>query len=751
MASLRRQGKVESMDLQTSVSATIPDIHIRKSPTPGRISPLSPQKQHRQPPSEAAATPLPPPFRPPPPPGERRSSVSPQPTAISLQHFARAYSKSFPLRFRVQQGYYGHNMDLELCSGDPYNAHCTKQTHIATIQDMQGHTYSVPMGSALKFSLSIQPNRRSFEDNVLPVPDPGQEFANVSEVLSSKRTPKVLAVTKTSFGGSCDSDTVKENEILIVLGVHKPKSSTKKALKVMSMSTKTEKLLTVDCKASFSTESTLVAMHLPDILEYLRDMLPCQAFVVLNEDLPSLAHSQPVSGFLSTPVLITGSKVATSLLVSPARKRDKEDMKLVEIPVDDNLQDVEVTVLSCLAPDELHALKAQTIALLASFNPMNTKLLTDEPSSRIYTTQLMLYSTIKPGSESLGVRFETSILDDVITPQGQSQEDPDIEESLNTVLTADEIENVYESLHDYEQGEFLAENQGRLPFNWRQLQARRRYQIPLPPTTPSLAGPVRPSSASTVASRLRMGRCAKSVDTLAFSHAQGSVQRSSSLRPPDPASFLEAQSRRFESAGRIAPHLDPDIGFKPSALSPRQRQVQGKMAPTTGLKHEENTTSDPAYLSPIVSDKTFQFSRNHKTIENQDDVVSSMYSRLKPVDRQVSTLLSSMQKKWDEAIAEVKAELKAVKEELMAVRTKFEATLPSTPGETVKTGSGAEEEVEVRNKLFVKSLSTTQVSQCQARNTFDFLISEYNNRETLEVTDLLRKTIEIGWYKYECI
>ncbi len=628
---------------------------------------------------------------------------------MSLMYLARTYAKLFPLQFQVKQGYYGRNMDLELCTGDPYNAYCTKQTDIAVIQDTQGNSYSVPMGSAFKFSL-VPPNNKPCDQGI----GSGQVFTNLSDVMSSKSLPRVLAVTRGSSPvGASEKSSVKERELLVVLGVHKPKSSTKRALKVLSVSTNTEKLLTLDCTASFSTQPSLISMYLPDILRLFPDSLPCQAFVFLDEEHPSLSRDQLATNFLLSPVrILAGSTVATSLLVSSAKTGDMGTASLLEIPVDDNLQDVELSLVNSLSSDELRMLKVKTVSVLASFSPSNTSLLADKPSSRIYRTQLMLYSTIRPGAETTGVRFETTILDDVSTLQDPSQEDPDLEDSLHALLAPDEMENLYESLRDYDRGDFPAEGpQGKQLFSRTMIPASRptaKHQLPLPPT---LQSSTRPHSASSVSSKLR--RNAKSMDTLVHPSVQGLVHRSSSLRPPDPASFLEAQSRRFETTRRMSSEkaLDTPLKLSTTAVSPRQRLPKLEASHAPVANHEDATSSDPAYISPIVSDKSFHISHQQQGFDNQDDPVSSMYSQLKPVDRQTSTLLGAMQQKWEQSIAETQAELNSVKEKLTALQAQVQSIHAAVPGTSSECDRPeAVKELEAKNKRFLSLLSTTEVS-----------------------------------------
>ena len=59
----------------------------------------------------------------------------------------------------------------------------------------------------------------------------------------------------------------------------------KKMLKVFSLQSKQEILLSEDCPALFSTESSLVKMLLADILEYVSKPFPCGAMLHLNAEI----------------------------------------------------------------------------------------------------------------------------------------------------------------------------------------------------------------------------------------------------------------------------------------------------------------------------------------------------------------------------------------------------------------------------------------------------------------------------------
>ena len=311
----------------------------------------------------------------------------------SLQQVVQKYSKSLPACVKVLQGYYGQN--VELITDELYNVHFAKHQKVVTIKDTQGTVYSVPLASTLQFGLVF--NEQESMD--------GTTFHKVSDIMALKVLPKVVCATK-AFQGANETSSVQENEILQVQSIE---IHGIEALKVFSFTTNSVKILQANCEGDFSTKPSLIRLHLSDILT----CIPCKAVMFIDETVtPQAIAKKFPSSVLSGSILITESKVETSLVASLSKKpahKDSGKSTLLDIPLADYLAEVEVAVLESPSTQEVQLLCDDTKRIMREFHPNKLKYLREMRSARAARLQSLLYAEVQKGQEMVGVELESSI------------------------------------------------------------------------------------------------------------------------------------------------------------------------------------------------------------------------------------------------------------------------------------------------------------------------------------------------------
>jgi len=174
---------------------------------------------------------------------------------ISLKELARRYSKSFPLHVRTLEGFRGQTAQLSISLADEYNIHFIKHQKMVTIKDALRQQYSVPLNSAIRFGLVYNPGKQPAISSTPFI------FESVSDIIALKTLPKVVCAM-IKYVGDTDRASVSANEVLCITRVHKPKFHGKKSLEVFSLITNAKKLLALECCGQFSTDPSLVQMHL---------------------------------------------------------------------------------------------------------------------------------------------------------------------------------------------------------------------------------------------------------------------------------------------------------------------------------------------------------------------------------------------------------------------------------------------------------------------------------------------------------
>ena len=315
--------------------------------------------------------------------------------SLTLTELADHYCNSFPVQVRVVQGFYGQTSSQTFNSHDTYNIICLKDEQVLVIQDENQHHYSIPVNSAIQFSLLYR-----HEEAVR-----GQIFRKVANIVALEAPPKVVCATKSGSG-------VERNEVLVIQGVHKPQTKGKNGLKVFSLLTRSKKTLPHDCSGDFSTDPSLIRMYPTDIHASLNHTLfPCDAKLYFNSDVADQLQSLPVPGYLNGVITIRELNARRSLVAYQVFNEDHygEDPPIFDIPIDENLSDVEILVADRDLKNEFWEgqLTDSTVRILKSVSSNPSKLLPWKPDQSDATNTL-LRKVVRRGYENAGITLKVN-------------------------------------------------------------------------------------------------------------------------------------------------------------------------------------------------------------------------------------------------------------------------------------------------------------------------------------------------------
>ena len=257
---------------------------------------------------------------------------------VTLQQLAKDFSQSFPLRIKVLYGYSGPFSEVTISTDDFYDVHFLKAQKVVVATDSQGEAYTIPLNTPLQFGLL-------YSGNVGKKQNEEKTYARVSDILAVTPLPKVICATK-KYDGTDKSSSVEANEIMVVNRTIKSKLLGKKSIEVLSLRTKSKKVLGYECEGMFSLSPSKIRLYLPEITQCIDDPFPCQ--VILENDRPSSTPQYIPSSSLSGPVTLSEVKTRTSLIVSPAINEDDPSSVLtniLELPADGTLSMVKVTIV----------------------------------------------------------------------------------------------------------------------------------------------------------------------------------------------------------------------------------------------------------------------------------------------------------------------------------------------------------------------------------------------------------------------
>lgn len=264
----------------------------------------------------------------------------PDQQSFSIKELITSYAESFPLRIKVLQGYCSETNDVTMSTGDEYVVHFVKHIKSVKAKDEDGFVHSLSLGGGLQLGLIYNPNN-SYDEALQ-----GIEFPKVSDVMSVTTTPKVVCALQ-AWATIDDKVHIQENEILVIRQVHKPVFG-RKCLRVFSPLDNVEKLLPEDCHCQFSTKPSLVRLHLLEILEHVENLFPCQAVMYSSTDVAQSGHylHDTQSRIITMSECISENVLVASVACSQGEFED-EEQQMFDIPLDDELAEVEVALLEC--------------------------------------------------------------------------------------------------------------------------------------------------------------------------------------------------------------------------------------------------------------------------------------------------------------------------------------------------------------------------------------------------------------------
>jgi hypothetical protein len=207
-----------------------------------------------------------------------------------------------------------------------------------------------------------------------------------------------------------------------------------------------QKVLSHDCPCHFTTSPRQVAMQLPDLIEHIPDVLPCQVFLFFNEDRTSDKSSFSSTSLSNGVVTLVMRKVETSLVASSVFEDAEIDLNsddsLLDIPLDENLSQIEVAIVKSSDIFSRKRLRTATQNILKNVNLSKLRSYRDAASDNVYEAQTMLYSAHNVENERLGVEFEA--------PLGINQESTSSSQSITVEPEA------YDTIPQRNKGELIS-------------------------------------------------------------------------------------------------------------------------------------------------------------------------------------------------------------------------------------------------------------------------------------------------------
>lgn len=331
---------------------------------------------------------------------------------LTLPEFVSNYHKSLPLPIRVCRGYCGPSEDTSISEGDHFNVHFIKHTTVVLVEMENGHQYNVPLNSAVPFGILFDPHKN------LSQASKGYTYTKVSDILQLKELPNIVLARK-AHTSSNPENSIAANELLLVRRAARKRIG-KNQLKVYSLTEKREKTLSESCIGHFSTKPRDVCVYLPDIVKHAPDIFPCKAIIFPNKE------GNVPSKLTSSAVTLMHHSIETSLVVTSALEEDTENARMLDIPID---LDIQVRVATTTELDS-QKLARNTAYLYNHFNPSRLQSYVRSAQSRgMEETQNLLYRTVRVNNDRKGIKLtRPSIL-----PDGEDSSQHDSEYKVDAI------------------------------------------------------------------------------------------------------------------------------------------------------------------------------------------------------------------------------------------------------------------------------------------------------------------------------
>lgn len=330
--------------------------------------------------------------------GKLNRVKTPEGEVLSLSSFVTKYSRSLPLRVRVDKGFCGAEERFVISSGDVYNIHFLKRTKVVSICDSNRNEYTIPLNSAIEFGMLYDSTGDSKEVKS------GIVFKTAGDILalcqnSDRPLPKIVCATKYHLSGDPKS-SVKENELLLLRRMGRTTVKRKPVLKVYSLTTKEEKTLHEDCAGHFTTDPYRVRLYPPEILAHFSDLLPLKSMLFINAE---TSEELPIH-LTSDIITLTHSITETSLIATTCWEGGiaptDEDRVPVDIPID---LDIEVVIIPVEGNEQLFM---DTRNLYEGFDPSKVLTWKDAKDADKFTAQTSLNRVVRSGYEKEGLELQ---------------------------------------------------------------------------------------------------------------------------------------------------------------------------------------------------------------------------------------------------------------------------------------------------------------------------------------------------------
>ena len=323
---------------------------------------------------------------------------TPEGDVLSLSSFVTKYSRSLPLRVRVDKGFCGAEERFVISSGDVYNIHFLKRTKVVSICDSNQTEYTIPLNSAIEFGMLYDSTGDSKQVKS------GMVFKTAGDILalcqnSDRSLPKIVCATKYHLSGDPKS-SVKENELLLLRKMGRTTVKRKPVLKVYSLTMKEEKTLHEDCAGYFTTDPYRIRLYPPEILAHFSDLLPLKSMLFISAE---TSEELPIH-LTSDIITLTHSITETSLIATTCWEGGiaptDEDRVPVDIPID---LDIEVVIIPVEGNEQLFM---DTRNLYEGFDPSKVLTWKDAKDADKFTAQTSLNRVVRSGYEKEGLELE---------------------------------------------------------------------------------------------------------------------------------------------------------------------------------------------------------------------------------------------------------------------------------------------------------------------------------------------------------
>ena len=240
--------------------------------------------------------------------------ISPEDRAsITLSEFVKSYSGSLPAEITVVEG--ANTSPVALCNEDILKVHRIKQQSMVLARANESQQYLIPFNAAIEFCVLYDP-----ESNISKALK-GYSFEKVSDLMLAEVRPKLVCARSSWEDKDTNRVVISNREVLVVREIILPKKKKgKKLVKLYSITKQTEKVVTEDCIANFSTKPSLLPLYLAEITGYIKDPFPCKA-VLHDEGLMVPPHLCPLVSNLSGLVLTLVS-MSTETVLATTYKRE---------------------------------------------------------------------------------------------------------------------------------------------------------------------------------------------------------------------------------------------------------------------------------------------------------------------------------------------------------------------------------------------------------------------------------------------